>query len=63
MVGHLRLGEDVELSNSARVGHQDIARVPYRFRVPRRTGVGCSDEVDEADRAEDGEGLAARVAG
>ncbi len=32
--------------------------MPYRFRVPRRTGVGCSDQVDEADRAQDGEGLA-----
>jgi hypothetical protein len=60
MVGHLRLGEDVELGNGFRIRHEDVARVPARFRVPRGACVGRSDEVYEADRGEDVEGLAVR---
>jgi hypothetical protein len=58
VVGDLRLGEDLESSDGCRVGHQEVAGVPDGFRVPGRACVGCSDEVDEPDGGEQGEGAA-----
>jgi hypothetical protein len=52
VVGNLWCGRSLEPLHCVRPRHQKIVGMADRLRIPRRSGVGRSDKIDQSDLSE-----------